>query len=79
LSYRVSRAEVGSILGRLFKASHLNFRDTDCLERALERFVRGRGDFADYLIQEHARTAGCAEVATFDSALLRENGFAAPR
>jgi predicted nucleic-acid-binding protein len=78
-SYRVSRAEVGSILGRLFKASHLNFRDTDCLERALERFVRGRGDFADYLIQEHARTAGCPEVATFDSALLREKGFAAPR
>jgi predicted nucleic-acid-binding protein len=78
-SYRVSRAEVGSILGQLFKASHLSFRDVDGLQRALERFVRGRGDFADCLIQEHARAAGCAEVATFDSALLKEKGFVAPR
>ena len=78
-SYRVSRTEVGSILGQLFKASHISFRDVDGLERALERFVRGKGDFADYLIQEHARAAGCTEVATFDLALIKEKGFVAPR
>ena len=36
------------------------------------------GDFADYVIKEHARAAGCDEVATFDWALLKEPGFVAP-
>lgn len=56
----------------------MSFRDVDGLVRALEGFVTGKGDFADYVIKEHARTAGCDEVATFDRALLKETGFVAP-
>lgn len=77
-AYRVSRAEVIDVLAGLLKASHLNFRDADELRRALAAFRAGRGDFADYLIQQHARAAGCHEVATFDKALLREKGFISP-
>ena len=76
-AYRVSRAEVADVLARLFKASHLTFRDVDGLVRAREAFAAGKGDFADYLIREHARTAECECVATFDKALLREKGFVA--
>lgn len=46
--------------------------------RALNAYERGRADFADYLIREHARRAGCDNVATFDKALLKEPGFIAP-
>ena len=77
-AYQVSRAEVGQVLGELLRATHLGFRDADELLRALEAFGGGKGDFADCLIQEHARSAGCAEVATFDRALLREKGFTSP-
>ena len=77
-AYQVSRAEVSDILGQLLKATHLSFRDVDGLVRALEAFVAGKGDFADYVIQEHARAAGCEGVATFDRALLKEEGFVAP-
>jgi predicted nucleic-acid-binding protein len=44
----------------------------------LEGFVAGKGNFADYVIKEHARAAGCDGVATFDRALLKEEGFVAP-
>jgi predicted nucleic-acid-binding protein len=44
----------------------------------VEAFAAGRGDFADYVMRESARAAGCHEVATFDRALLREPGFIAP-
>ena len=76
--YRVARAEIGDVLGQLLGATHLVFRDVDVLLRACEAFLRGRGDFADYVIREGARAAGCDEVATFDRSLLREQGFVAP-
>ena len=77
-SYGVSRAEVSEILGQLLKATNVTFQDVDGLLRALEAFAAGRGDFADYVIRESARTAGCEKVATFDRALLKEPGFIAP-
>jgi predicted nucleic-acid-binding protein len=77
-AYRVARGEIGDVLGQLLAATHLLFRDVDVLLRAREAFVRGRADFADYVIREGALAAGCDEVATFDRSLLREQGFVAP-
>ena len=48
------------------------------LVRALAAFIRGKGDFADSVIKEHAQAAGCDGVATFDRTLLKEEGFVAP-
>ncbi|MES2176655.1 MAG: type II toxin-antitoxin system VapC family toxin [Gemmatimonadota bacterium] len=79
VSYRVGRKEVASVLRNLFRARHLRFRAADELIRALDAFETGKGDFADYLIREHARAAECDTVATFDRALLRERGFVAVR
>ncbi len=45
---------------------------------ALEAHRTGPGDFADYLICERAREAGCELVATFDRALLNQAGFSKP-
>ena len=77
-AYQASRAAVAHVLGLLLQAAHLSFRVVDGLQRALEGFVAGKGDFADYLILEHARAAGCDEVVTFDRALLKERGFIPP-
>ena len=77
-AYRVRRAEIGSTLAALVRAKQLRFESTDRLAHAIHAFNAGRGDFADYVIREHARSAGYDEVATFDRALLREAGFVQP-
>jgi predicted nucleic-acid-binding protein len=77
-AYRVRRGEIGSTLAALLRAKQLRFESTDRLTRAIHAFNAGRGDFADYVIHEHARGAGCDEVATFDRALLREARFVQP-
>jgi predicted nucleic-acid-binding protein len=75
-SYRVPRPEIATVLRELLRARHLVFSASDQLVRALDAFVGGKGDFADYVIREHALAAGCAAAATFDRVLLRERGFA---
>jgi len=77
-AYRVPRREIGETLGQLLMAAHLRFASVDRLSRAREAFVAGKGDFADYVIREEARDAGCDRVVTFDRVLLKEHGFAAP-
>jgi len=77
-AYHVPRAEVVETLGRLLMAAHLRFDDVDRLSRALEAYIAGKGDFADYVIREKARAAGCDRIATFDRVLLKETAFIAP-
>ena len=75
VSYHVGRKEIAGLLRNLLRARHLVFRAVDQLIRALDAYESGKGDFADYLIREHARAAECEHVATFDRVLLRERGF----
>ena len=77
VSYDVGRKEIAAVLRSLLRARHVTFRAADQLIRALEAYEAGKGDFADYLIREHARAADCNRVATFDRVLLKERGFVA--
>jgi len=77
-AYEFGRVDIGNTLKDLLRARRLRFPDSDTLVRALHAYERGRGDFADYLIREQARRAGCDSVATFDRALLKEPAFLAP-
>ncbi len=77
-SYRVRRAEIAEVLRKLTTSRQMTFDATDRITRALDAFTTGRGDFADYLLREHARRAGCETVATFDRVLLKEHGYTAP-
>ena len=77
-SYGISKAAIIDTMRGLIRARHLAFDAPDRLVRALDAFERGKGDFADYVIREHARAAGCTAVATFDRSLLRDAGFVSP-
>ena len=77
-SYKLPKDEIIDILRRLLLARQLTFGAVDTLSRALDGFALGKGDFADYLIRESAKAAGCDRVATFDRALLKEPGFSIP-
>jgi len=74
-SYKFRKAQIGQVLGSLLRSRNLAFSSSERLARALEAYGAGLGDFADYLIREHARASGCEAVATFDGDLLKEPGF----
>jgi predicted nucleic-acid-binding protein len=76
--YEVPRTAAAAALEQLLQTSQLTFGDVDALRNALAAFKTGKGDFADYLIREHARSSGCETVVTFDRALLKEEGFVSP-
>ena len=77
-AYRFSRAEIVDALSQLLRARSVVFSSADSIARALDAYRKEKGDFADYLIREHARSAGAETVATFDGALLKESGFSKP-
>ena len=77
-AYEFRRAEISAVLSELTRARHLRFDSSDRVSRCVRAFADGRGDFADYVIREHARAAGYDEVATFDRALLKQDGFISP-
>jgi len=77
-AYGLARREIGAALRRLLGARGVVVRSFDRLGAALDAYEQRRGDFADYLIREEARAEGCESVATFDRALLRDEGFTAP-
>jgi len=78
ISYHVPRAELVATLGQLVQTKELSFASTERVRRATSAYAIGKGDFADYLIREHARDVGCTSVATFDRALHMGAMFAAP-
>jgi len=76
--YRCGRDEIASVVRQLTEVQELALESTDRVVRALRAFERGKGGFADYLLAERARDAGCTSVATFDRALHADRGFVAP-
>ena len=71
----LSRADIAAALDQLLRTELVVVADPAIVERALAAYRAGRGDFADYLIREQARTAGAREVATFDRMLKGEADF----
>lgn len=76
--YKFKRTEIRQGLEKFLHSRQLTFTSMDCLSRALDAYGSGRGDFADYVIREHAQHEGCEAVITFDGDLLKEPGFLAP-
>jgi predicted nucleic-acid-binding protein len=71
----LSREDIAAALDQLLRTELIVVADPSVIERALTAYRNGKGDFADYVIREQARSADATEVATFDRALKGENGF----
>jgi len=76
--YKLRRSQIVATLHKLRAAKRLKFENPDELSRTLHAFETGKGDFADYVIREHAKSAGCTAVATFDRKLTAEDLFVFP-
>jgi predicted nucleic-acid-binding protein len=77
-SYGFERAQIAFALRQLAAAKQLRFDSVDRLIRSLSAYERATGDFADYLVREHAIAAGCDTVSTFDKKLLKDDMFSSP-
>ena len=78
-SYALSRERLAAALRALLSADGLEFESDQRCMAALARFEKGTAGYADYLIAERARDAGCSVLATFDKKLRIEGGCASPR
>jgi predicted nucleic-acid-binding protein len=73
--YRFRRTEITSTLRSLLRARELLFESPDLVARAVDRYKNGKGDVADYLIDEVGRSQGCTATATFDTGLAHDERF----
>ena len=70
-----SRAEIAATLDSILRTELVVVSDAGIVDRALEAYRNGKGDFADYLIREQAMADESSEVVTFDRTLKGEAGF----
>jgi predicted nucleic-acid-binding protein len=65
-SYRYQKKEIEQVLDTLLRTRELVIERADIVSQALRAFRTGRADFADYLIERCAHSAGCESTITFD-------------
>jgi len=65
-SYRLDRAQIASMIDALLSSPAVRIAERDSVAAALESYRRGGPWFADHLIGELNRAAGCATTLTFD-------------
>jgi len=70
-----SRKVIEEIVERLLSSSNVETENEKTIERALADFVVGKADFADYLIAEVNKVAGCSSTLTFDRKAAKHSSF----
>lgn len=70
-----SRKVIEEVVDRLLHSANVETENARVVERALAAFVEGKADFADYLIAEVNREAGCSSTLTFDHKAAKHSGF----
>lgn len=76
--YKLSRQDLVTVLEALLDTAYLDVENAELVTVALESFRRGKADFSDYLVREHALFRGADHVLTFDANALDDEGFRAP-
>jgi predicted nucleic-acid-binding protein len=76
-SYRLTRAELAAAIEQVLQNRVLEIEKEHEVFVAMIALREGRGSFADTLIAELGRRAGCTSTLTFDRKALRLPNFAA--
>jgi predicted nucleic-acid-binding protein len=74
-SYGQAKAQIIDVIEHILEAEQFRIEGDLIVRRSLEAFRGGRADFADYLIGEICRKAGCEDCVTFDRGLKNAAGF----
>jgi predicted nucleic-acid-binding protein len=70
-----SRQSIKDIVDRLLNTAGVEIERRKAVEAAVASFAKGPGDFADHLIGQINRDAGCATTWTFDKAATKSPQF----
>lgn len=70
-----SRKVIETIVMRLIASANVEMESENTVHRALDAFVGGKADFADYLIAEVNAAAGCSTTLTFDRKAAQHPSF----
>lgn len=73
--YRFDRSAVDDLVTRMLESPLFVLQEHDAVKSALLEFRQGRADFADYLLGEINRRAGCVDTVTLDQELGEHKGF----
>jgi len=74
-AYKLDRETIAAILDDMLKRGQFSFTNDVIIEAALDDYIAGSGDFADYVIGRLNERAGCEATVTFDRALRDELSF----
>lgn len=74
-SYQHAKASLLSALDQILETDLFVIENDGLVRRSVEQYRTGKGNFADYLIGNVARHAGCSSTVTFDRALGAAEGF----
>ena len=74
-AYRLTAAQVAHALDSLLRTQEIIVDRAEAVWKELRVFQGSRADFADCLIAETARTAGCERTLTFDRVAALEGGM----
>lgn len=73
--YGHAKAEIVGLLELILRTKQFQVENDPLVRRSLGIFQAGKADFADYLIGEICREAGCEDCITFDRGLKGAAGF----
>jgi predicted nucleic-acid-binding protein len=74
-SYGRSKADLIKALEMILATRQFEIGHKDVVRAALDAYRSRRADFADYVIGEDHRQAGCSQTVTFDRRLRNASGF----
>lgn len=74
-AYGYSREEIGAVLERVIRTHQFRIEDVQAAWTALRLYRAGKADFADCLLGETNRIAGCAETVTLDKKAAQAGGL----
>ena len=74
-SYGQAKAQIAGTNDLMLATIQFQIENDALVRRGLDAYRNGRADFADYLIGEICREAGCGDCVTFDRALMGAEGF----
>jgi predicted nucleic-acid-binding protein len=69
------KAEIIQVLDYILETRLFQVENDPIVHRSLDAYRAGRADFADYLLGEICREAGCEDCITFDRGLKGATGF----
>ena len=76
-AYGYTGSDVTRVILQLLRTTEFNIEDSDAVWAALRESETGTADFADYLIAQRNRTAGCTSTYTFNRDAARGKYFSA--